>query len=169
MVNDLLERSHSVKRGNIAGRVDLRDLAVGIALLAIAMAFAVLALRRLALGTPSSMGPGFFPVMIAAALAVTAGLILVRAFGRATEPTGFLTPRAFLCILGAPIAFALAIGPLGFIPTLVLTTLLGAWSSKRMTWAFALSLTAGLTALCTVLFVKMLQMPVPLFGPWLDW
>ena len=158
-----------LKRGNIAGRVDLRDLAVGLALLAIAAAFAVIALRRLALGTPSSMGPGFFPVMIAAALAVTAGLILVRAFGRATASTGFVRPRALFCILAAPIVFALAVAPLGFIPTLVLTTLLGAWSSERMTWRFALSLTAGLTVLCTVLFIKLLQMPVPLFGPWLDW
>lgn len=158
-----------MKRGHIAGRIDLKDLAVGIALLGITAAFAVLALRRLALGTPSSMGPGFFPVMIAAALAVTAGFITLRAFGRPTLPTGFVRPRALVCILGAPIIFALAVAPLGFIPTLVLTTLLGAWSSERMTWRFALSLTAGLTALCTILFVKMLQMPVPLFGPWLDW
>lgn len=162
------------KRGNLTRRIDVRridfrDVAAGLALLVIAGAFAAIALKRLALGTPASMGPGFFPLMIAGALAVTGLLIVIRAFGSPTAAMGFIRPRALLCILGAPIVFALAVEPLGFVPTLVLTTLLGAWSSDRMTLKFALALTFGLTVLCTVLFVKLLQMPVALFGPWLDW
>jgi hypothetical protein len=131
--------------------------------------FASTALRRLALGTPSNMGPGFFPLMIAGFLAAVALLLVIGSFNRASRIEEFVRWRALACILGAPLIFALAIAPLGFVPTMALTTLIAACSSSRMTWRFALSLTAGLTALCTGLFVKLLQMPVPAFGPWLSW
>ena len=42
-------------------RVDPKDLITGVLLFALAVAFATIALRRLALGQPASMGPGFFP------------------------------------------------------------------------------------------------------------
>jgi hypothetical protein len=149
-------------------RVDVRDLVTGILLLAAAGFFALNGLMRLRLGTPASMGPGFFPVMIAAGLAVAAALIIVRAFGRTAVIEGFVGPRSLLCILGAPVVFALAIAPLGFVPTMALTTLIAACGSRAMTWRFALGLTLSLTVLCTGLFLNLLQLPVPALGPWLS-
>jgi hypothetical protein len=156
-------------RGGAAGaRVDMRDLVTGILLLVAAGFFALNGLMRLRLGTPAGMGPGFFPVMIAGGLAVAAILIIVRAFGRRAAIDGFVGLRSLVCILGAPLVFALAIAPLGFVPTMALTTLIAACSSRAMTWRFALGLTVSLTALCTGLFLNLLQLPVPAFGPWLS-
>jgi putative tricarboxylic transport membrane protein len=156
-------------KGRTAGaRVDARDLATGILLLAASGFFALNGLLRLRLGTPSGMGPGFFPVMIAGGLALAAILIIVRAFGRTATIEGFVGARSLLCILGAPVVFALAIAPLGFVPTLGLTTLIAACGSRAMTWRFALGLTMCLTVLCTGLFLNLLQLPVPAFGPWLS-
>lgn len=150
-------------------RIDMRDFVTGLLLLAAAAIFAFNGLGRLALGTPSSMGPGFFPMMITGALAITALIIIVRSFGRASAISGFAGPRAILCILGAPVVFSLAVEPLGFVPTIAMTTLIAACASRRMTWRFAVTLTAGLTALCTGLFLILLRMPGRAFGEWLSW
>ena len=157
-----------IKGRPVGARVDMRDLATGILLLAAAGFFAVNGLMRLRLGTPAGMGPGFFPVMVAGGLAVAAILIIVRAVGRRAAIDGFVGPRSLVCILGAPLVFALAIAPLGFVPTMALTTLMAACGSRAMTWRFALGLTVSLTALCTGLFLNLLQLPVPAFGPWLS-
>jgi high-affinity Fe2+/Pb2+ permease len=69
-------------------------------------------------------------------------------------------------VLGAPAAFALLIGPAGFIPAIAAASLIACWSSRLMTWRFALTTTLVLTALSTGLFVYLLKMPVTLFGSW---
>jgi hypothetical protein len=73
-------------------------------------------------------------------------------------------PRALALVLGAPGIFAALIGPGGFIPAIALSTFVACWSSRLMHWRFALMITGILTALSTVIFIYMLQMPVPLFG-----
>jgi hypothetical protein len=148
-------------------RVDLKDLIAGVLLFGLAAAFAIIALRRLALGQPSSMGPGFFPLMIAVALGGLALAIAIRAFGREGGSMTFAGPRALACILLAPAAFGLAVGPLGFIPAVALACFLAAWASRLMTVRYAMLLTLFLTVLCAAIFVFMLRMPVSLFGPWL--
>jgi hypothetical protein len=148
-------------------RVDLRDALTGLLLLGVACAFAVSALKRLALGTPSAMGPGFFPVMVAAGLGCVALLIFARSLGGSGRIEGRASLRALACVLGSPVLFALAIAPLGFVPALAAAAMLAAWGSSLMTLRFAVVLTGALTALCTLLFVQLLKMPVALFGPWL--
>ena len=152
------------KVGAGGARVNVRDLGTGILLLGAAGFFAINGVSRLNLGTASSMGPGFFPVMIATGLAFTALLIIIRSFGTTSMIDGFASPRALLCILAAPIVFALGVEPFGFVPTMVTTMLIASFSSSRMTWRFALALTAGITLLCTILFLNLLQMPVLAFG-----
>lgn len=156
-----------IGRDRATRAVNVRDLCTGLLLLTVAALFAITALRRLALGTASAMGPGYFPVMISGLLALVAVLILVRS----VRTTGSLdlprASRALVCTLGAPLLFAFAIAPLGFVPAIAGATMLAAWGSRLMTIRFALALTSALTVLCTVLFVKMLRMPVALFGPWL--
>lgn len=148
-------------------RVDPKDLITGVLLFALAVAFATIALRRLALGQPASMGPGFFPLTIAVVLGGLALAIAIRAFRRQGEALTFAGPRALACILLAPAAFALAVGPLGFIPAIALTGFVAAWGSRLMTVLYAALLTLFLTLLCTGIFVYLLRMPVSLFGPWL--
>jgi hypothetical protein len=153
--------------GDAKRRVDLRDLASGLGLLVIAGLFALGVVTKLSIGTPSAMGPGFFPLMAAGALAVTALLITIRAFGRPTVAIGFAGPRVLACILCAPVLFAVGVAPFGFVPTIAVTTLLATWGSRLMTLRFALAVTAGLTLLCTIVFIQLLRIPVRLVGPWL--
>jgi hypothetical protein len=154
---------------SLLDRLDVKDAATGIGLILVAAWFATTALRRLALGTPSNMGPGFFPLMVAAGLAAMGLLLIVGAFRRPTEPTEFTSLRGTICILAAPLVFAFGVAPLGFVPAIAATTFVASWGSRLMTLRFTLALTVALTGLSTLLFVKLLRMPVALFGPWLGY
>ncbi|RDJ23151.1 tripartite tricarboxylate transporter TctB family protein [Bosea caraganae] len=147
-------------------QVSLTDLVTSVMLLGTAGFFAFTAWRGLKIGTPGAMGPGFFPLMIATLLAVLALVIGARAFSHAARPARVAGLRAFALVLGAPVAFALLIGPGGFILAIATSTLMACWSSRLMSWRFALLVTLGLTALSTGIFVYLLKMPVSLFGSW---
>jgi hypothetical protein len=56
---------------------------------------------------------------------------------------------------------------LGIAPALLGTTFLAALSSQRTTILAAILMALGLTALCILIFIELLGMPVPLIGPWL--
>jgi hypothetical protein len=105
--------------------------------------------------------------MIAVLLAVLALVIAARAFRHDGKPAQVAGPRAIALVLGAPAAFALLIGPGGFIPAIATATFIACWSSALMAWRFALLATLFMTALSTGIFVYLLKMPVTLFGTWL--
>lgn len=153
-------------RGNLA-RASLTDLITSILLLGAAGFFGSVAWRGLKIGTPGAMGPGFFPLMIAALLALLAIIIAIRALSHDGRPADIAGFRAMALILGAPAAFAFMIGPFGFIPAIATSTFIASWSSGLMTWHFALATTVFMTALSTGIFVYLLKMPVTLFGTWL--
>jgi hypothetical protein len=148
-------------------RIDVKELAAGALLVVVAALFATSALRNLKLGTANAMGPGYFPVMISIPLAAIGLFMSGRAIGRASEPMTLIRPVALLLVLAAPIAFALTIASLGFLPAVTLTVLVAAWASRLMTVRTAATVTAALVVLCIVIFYYLLRMPVQLVGPWL--
>ena len=147
-------------------RFSLTDLVTSVLLLGTAGYFAISAWRNLKVGSPGAMGPGYFPLLIASVLAVVALVIGFRAFRHDTGLGRIAGPRAIGLILAGPAIFAVLIAPLGFIPAVATSTFVACWSSRQMTWRFALLITALLTSLATGIFVYMLRMPVTLFGTW---
>ena len=154
-----------LRPGRLAAAVDLKDALSGLALAGVGVWFAVTALRRLSLGSANAMGPGYFPLMVAIGLTLLGLAIALKAIGRATPEDRYVGPRALACILAAPLVFAFGVAPLGFVPAVALTGFVASYGSTKMRLGFALALTAGLTALSTLVFVQLLQMPVQLFGP----
>lgn len=149
-------------------RVSIKDLVTGITLLALAGFFAISAWRDLKLGTPGAMGPGFFPLVVAMALALLAGLIVIRAFRHGTSPADIAGLRPVACILAAPALFGLLVAPAGFVLAIAASGFVAALASPNMRLVEALATALVLTILCAVLFVYLLQMPVPLLGSWFD-
>jgi hypothetical protein len=149
-------------------RIDLKEFVAGAIFMLVAVAFAFSALRNLSLGTAGKMGPGYFPLMVAAALALIGLVIALRAFGGRTEPINIVGWRGLVLVLAAPAAFALTVAPLGFVAAIVSATAAAAWASSIMTVRFSLGLVLFMTALCVVVFSTILKMPVPLIGAWLQ-
>ena len=147
-------------------KVDRKELASGILLIAVAAAFAASALRNLSLGSAASMGPGYFPLLVTMPLALIGLIVAARAFGRGNAPQETVRPIAFALALAAPIAFALTVKGLGFVGAIALTVLVSAWASRAMTVRTALLTTAVISVLCVVIFYSLLRMPVALVGDW---
>lgn len=146
--------------------VDRANALCGAIFLVLGTFFAIQALG-LELGTAFRMGPGFFPLALAAVLILLGLIVIVSAFRVEGEHVGALAWRGMLLILPTPIFFGLTVRGLGFVPSIFVTTLIACFASTRMRPIPALLLAAVVTAFCTLVFLKGLGLPFRLFGPWL--
>jgi len=143
---------------------------VAAAFFALSVAYGVGSLL-LPMGTLERPGPGFFPLMVALAMAILSGLLGWRMIGqRKTQPVGEeLLPsgrdlRRLTALGGSLVLFALLLKPLGYViaTTLLMGTVLRLLGMKR--WG-RISLSAVLTtAISYWLFAMMLQVPLPSSG-----
>jgi hypothetical protein len=145
----------------------VKDVIAGLTLAAFGVAFAIGAMTY-TVGSPVRMGPGFFPLIVGALLAVLGVAIAIRPAldgeeGAITVPTW----RGLVLILGAIVLFGLTVRGLGLVPSIFLTTLIASLASQRTRVMGAFVLAVSLTALCVLIFVVGLSLRLPLFGPWL--
>lgn len=149
-------------------RGSLRDYGAGLVFVVFGALFAGIALTY-NLGTPLRMGPGFFPLLLGCLLIVLGAAIVAEAWLKGdASPIGDVPWRAIALILASIIFFGFSVRRLGIAPALFGAVLLAAFSSRRTTVLRAFLMAAGLSAFCLVIFVKLLRLPVPLFGPWLQ-
>ena len=126
------------------------------------------------LGTAFKMGPGYVPLVLGAVLTllgaslVGTGLIRRdRSEDEADVAPGDVPWRAIVLITAAVLIFGAGIEPLGIVPILLVTTFVAAIADRRTTLRDAALITVGLTVLCVLVFVVLLQLRLPLLGPWL--
>jgi uncharacterized protein YggT (Ycf19 family) len=148
-------------------RRSLPDLLAGGIFVVIGGAFVVGSLSY-ELGTPLRMGPGYFPLVVGAVVAVL-GLAIVLKGLVAGEVVSFgaIPWRAVTVIVLAVLFFGLFVRRLGFVPTSAVTALLTTLASPRVRPVQAVAVAAGLTVASTLIFVVGLQLRIPLWGPWL--
>ena len=145
----------------------LKDVLAGAIFIVLGLAFALGALAY-EVGDPLRMGPGYMPLALG---------ILVTALGMGVIIKGFLAGeggaiggvewRAVVLIVAALLFFGLTVRGLGVAGALFGTTLLAALARDRTAPLEALTIAAGLTLLSVVLFIYVLQLRLPLTGPWL--
>ncbi len=158
-------------------QINVKDAASGAIFILIAAWFAFQT-QELQVGTPLRMGPGFFPLLLAAVLALLGAIILVKGVlkGKPSEMTG-VPWRGGVLILLAPIVFGfvvrgfapLAIPPLGLVPAVALAILIASFASRRTTVFMAVTMTVLLTIFCLAVFQKLLGLPIPPFAGPLEW
>ena len=144
-----------------------KDVIAGVIFAAFGLAFAVPSLRY-DLGTALRMGPGYFPLVLGGVLVLLgAGIVAQGIFSGDREPLGPVPWRGLIHLTLAVLFFGFTVRRLGLAPALFGAVLLAAFSSKRTTALMAVAMAVGLTALCGLIFVQLLGLPVPLLGPWL--
>jgi hypothetical protein len=147
-----------------------KDLAAGALFVALAALFAALA-AGYELGTAFKMGPGYFPLVLAGALALLGLVLVVRSLrlsaGVRGEAIGALPWRALALVAVTPLVFGLTIRGLGFIPSIVLVVLISAAASRHTRKTDAVLLAGGLAFFSWAVFVEGLGLPLSLIGPWL--
>ncbi len=147
--------------------VNLRDFLAGVIFVAIGALFVVGA-RELEVGSALRMGPGFFPLVLAAVLMLLGVVIAARSFAQGPAPLGAIPWRGTALILTAPVIFGLTVRGLGLVAAVALSVLIAAFASRRANVRFASLLTLGLTAFCVLVFSYGLGLPLRLKGPWLS-
>lgn len=145
-----------------------RDVVGGAVIMAVGLAFLLFG-QELPMGTSVRMGPGYFPTILSGllvALGLTIAVLGLRAPAGEGGPSA-LPWRGLILIIGATLAFGLTLRGLGLGPVLVLVVLATAWASRYASLRSSVLLAAGLATFCSVLFIRLLGLPLPLLGPWL--
>jgi hypothetical protein len=139
-----------------------RDVAAGVFFIAVGVAALVVG-ADYRLGTLLSMGPGYFPRIIAGILiALGAGVALtgLRLQGPPLERWPW---RALVLVLGSIVWFGWSLERLGLIAAVAVMTFVSAYAEKDRGLVEALLLSAFLAALAWVIFVWALGMPLLLW------
>jgi hypothetical protein len=70
-------------------------------------------------------------------------------------------------VMASNVLFALLLRRLGLAGALILLVIVSAYASKRFRWPVALTLAVGLAVGSSILFVRLLGLPIPILGTWL--
>lgn len=150
-------------------RVDWRDLAGGLACIAIGLFVVRYASQHYTVGETARMGPGFFPVVLGWMLTGLGGLIALLSLRRAVqalEPPPW-RPRALAAVLAAVVVFALLVERAGLVPATLALTLVATAAERPYRWRRSFVLGLVLALLAWLIFTVGLQMTLLAFAfPW---
>lgn len=125
--------------------------------------------RNYAMGTNARMGAGYFPAVLSLVLMAIGAISLLRAFLRQGETVEALSVKSALMVAGATILFGWLLERAGFVIALAVLVMVSAAASQSFRLEARASL-GGLAfvALCALVFVKGLGVPMPLLGTWFE-
>jgi hypothetical protein len=128
---------------------------------------AVIVAQNYPMGTAGRMGPAYFPTMLGGLLTLIGLVAVVRSFLHDGEPIGKFYLKEIVLILAGILLFGFLMRGAGLVPATMVLLLLSAYASPKFRWREALLLAVGLTIFAVAVFVKLLGLPMPVFGPWL--
>lgn len=138
------------------------DFGAGVLVASIALAF-LLAGRILPLGTPSEMGPGWFPMHVAILALATGTWLIIRSLLKKGSPLPPFRPRPLLAVAAAVLAFSFGINPLGFMIAAPLTILIASAAVQGTELRSRLIIALAVTLLAAAIFVGALGLNIPLW------
>lgn len=143
---------------------DQRAFASGALFLAFAVFFFATALNYPA-GTAARMGPGYFPRLLAIALAAIGLVVMLGAVRRTAEQQALQKwdMKGIAWVTGSVALFALLLFPLGLVGALFVLVMVSSRASPEFTWKGALANAAILIALCLAVFVYGLGLQLPVW------
>lgn len=119
------------------------------------------------MGTAGRMGPAYFPTILGGLLALIGVACVVRSLMRPGDAIGAFHLKNLLIILLAVVLFGVLMRGAGLAPAIVVLVMLSAWASPQFKLLPSVLIAVGLAAFSALLFVKLLGLPMPVFGPWL--
>jgi len=149
----------------------LPDLMAGGTFVVLGLAFAIGG-SRYDVGTALRMGSGYVPIALGSILTVL-GLVIVVASFRGVDPAVATADRGPIpwqrmgLLLAAVMFFGFTVRGLGLGPSLLVTTFVSALAGHDTRPVRALVIAVGLTGVCLVVFVALLQLRLPVLGDWL--
>lgn len=140
-----------------------KDVVAGAIFLAFAIGFGLVS-TAYPMGSAAQMGPGYYPLLLSGVLGLLGLFIAFAGWRKPAAQMVVVRPVALLCVLAAPLLFALTLRPLGFVAAVILTSLLATIAAPRMSWIARILTALGLALGCTAIFIWALGIPLPLLG-----
>lgn len=137
--------------------VDKRGAGAGLLFTASGLGIAI-ASSSYRLGTADEMGPGYFPLLVGALLALVGIAILISTLGSPAEKTelGHWDLRRLGTVVGALIAFGLLVEPMGLLVAVAALVTIAATAHPQTTWKSILLLNLVLLPMTWAIFVLLL-------------
>jgi hypothetical protein len=146
-----------------------KDFWSGLMFIVVGGGFAIGALNY-TFGSSARPGPAYFPFGLGVLLAILGGMILFEALTIETEdgePIGAFAWKPLLVILVSVAVFGFGLPRLGMFISLPLLVLMSAYASDEHTWLGSLINAAVLTLMSWLIFVKGLNLTIPLWPTFL--
>jgi Tripartite tricarboxylate transporter TctB family len=147
-----------------------RDFWAGLLFVGIAALFIGLA-SQYRFGETHRMGPGYFPIMVGALLAILGAVVTGRALVFDGPPLARFNPRPLLVTLLAVVLFALAIERLGLAAAIAVLVMVSAYADRDVRLLPSLVLAVLLIAFSVATFVWLLGLPLQVWPQdiWPQW
>ena len=141
-----------------------RDFWAGIMFLALGLFFAIYA-KNYSLGTAARMGPGFFPTMLGALLALLGLIIAIQSTARSNteERVGRLGWREMFLILFSVGVFAAALPYLGLVIAVTLLIGISSLAAHDFRWKETAISIVALLGLSYLVFIRGLELQIPVW------
>jgi Tripartite tricarboxylate transporter TctB family len=156
----------------MGGSMQLRnpkDFWAGVLFMAIGAAFAiVIKVYEYPLGTTRSMGPGYFPLVIALLLALLGIIIVAKSLVTSGEPVSKFAWRPIIWILGGVVLFGLTAKTIGLALAIVLLVLVSAFGGHEFKIKEQLTAAVILAIGSVLVFVIGLKLPFPIWPDFLS-
>ncbi len=146
-----------------------RDFATGVMYILIGGAVSWIA-SSYDMGTPSRIGPGFFPFWLGLLLAFLGAIVVIgslRHSGEAVRISGWDLRSGFL-VFGAVIIFGATITSIGLVFAVAAVVIISSVASHEFSWPTTLANSAVITLLCLLLFGYGLKLQFPIFPPFIS-
>lgn len=127
---------------------------------------AVVLAQEYKMGTAFKMGPGYFPVVLGALLAIIGIVSILRSLVREGEPIGAFAVKGLILVVSGVVLTGYLFRNAGLIVALPLLIMITAYASIKFSWRSSIALAIGLTAFCILVFAYGLGLPLPVFGKW---
>ena len=124
--------------------------------------------RDYAMGTGARMGPAYFPTVLGWLLALIGAVAVLRSFRHLGEPIEKFHLKELFIVLSAVVLFGVLMRGAGLAPAAVVLIVVSAYASPQFRWREALLLALGMATFAVLVFVKLLGLPLAVFGPWLS-
>ena len=143
-----------------------KDFWAGLMFSAFGVFFLIVA-RNYRMGKATSMGPAYFPTVLAGLLTVLGGILFFKALVVKGEKVSTMSFRPLFLIVLSLLVFGYIIKPVGMVVALVLLVFISAFAGHEFLFKEVLILSVVLIIFSIVVFVKGLGLAFPIWPKFL--
>lgn len=139
-----------------------KDFWAGLIFIAFGLCFLFIA-RNYEMGSAKKMGPAYFPTMVGGLTVALGGIVSLRSLAVQGSKVPAMSVRPMFFIVLSLCLFGYLLKSIGLVLSLALLVVVSAFAGHEFKVKEALILTAALIVFSVLVFVKALDLPLPLW------